>query len=469
MRSLRVLIFACVSCYTFTVSSSIARELSATDRLLQAYEQPGSPAIAVAVAQNGKVVYRRALGDADIANGVSATLRTAFEIGSVSKMFTALAVERLIHEGRLSADDDVRQFIPELPQYEAPVTVRHLLQHTSGIRDYFELLGMRGFRFDDSTTQDEVVRLIERQREINFPPGSDYAYSNSGYVLLAKIIEKVIGQSFAAYMHQTIFAPLGMSEAQFLADRTHLIRNKAQSYIAIGKAVISLPFNSDVNGPCGAWMSAEDLAKWLGFLDALAEKNDSAFAAMSKPVELPNGRTLNSGEGLYRGVHNGYAELLHDGGDSGYRSVGMLFPGQHLGIAIEANSPSEDLVKLAETIADNFLPRQLGSAGDTRAASATDPAPNTAGAKPTIAGIQGVYRSEELDTTYTLRLEEDHLFADHIRNASIELTPTGPDTWTGGIWWCTTLVVERNAAGDVSGFRMLGFRARKGVLFHRVS
>jgi CubicO group peptidase (beta-lactamase class C family) len=164
MISKIALAFAFVICLVSLPDLAPAQASVAVDKLFDAYKKPESPAIAVVVVQNGRIAYRGGFGRADIANAVPATSRTAFEIGSVSKMFTAFMVERLIHEGRLSADDDVRKFIPELPRYEAIVTVRNLLQHTSGVRDYFELLAMRGFRFDDSTTQNEVVRLIERQR-----------------------------------------------------------------------------------------------------------------------------------------------------------------------------------------------------------------------------------------------------------------------------------------------------------------
>jgi CubicO group peptidase (beta-lactamase class C family) len=259
------LAFAFVVGIVFLPDLAPAQVPVAIDKLFDAYKKPGAPAIAAVVVQNGKIAYRGAFGLADIANAVSATSRTAFEIGSVSKMFTAFMVERLIHDGRLSGDDDVRTFIPELPRYEAIITVRNLLQHTSGVRDYFELLGMRGFRFDDSTTQNEVVRLIERQGEINFRPGSEYRYSNSEYVLLALIVEKVTGRSFAAAAKESIFTPLGMSDALFLADRTTLIRNKALSYITTGKGVISLSFNSDVNGPSGAWMSGA--SGWFSWTD----------------------------------------------------------------------------------------------------------------------------------------------------------------------------------------------------------
>lgn len=144
---------------------------STIDLLLSPHAKPGASAISVAVVQNGKLVYRKTLGLSDIENGTLAKSNSVFEVGSVSKMFTALAVERLIAAGKLSPRDDVRKYLPELPVYAAPITVRELLQHTSGIRDYFELMAMQGIRFDDSVTQDDVVRLTERQKEINFLPG----------------------------------------------------------------------------------------------------------------------------------------------------------------------------------------------------------------------------------------------------------------------------------------------------------
>lgn len=243
---------------------------------------------------------------------------------------------------------------------------------------------------------------------------------------------------------------------------------KRSPNIPTGKGVISLSFNSDVNGPSGAWMSAEDLGKWLICLDRLAAQDDPSFAAMSSRVQLPDGRLLSSGEGIFLGVHNGYAELFHDGGDSGYRSVAMLFPTQHLGIALVANSPAEDLVRLAERTADHFLPRRAGRTPPIQPADSAVHASYDSAVTPNLTGIQGVYRSEELDTGYTLRVEETHLFAEYIRNEPMQLTPSGVDTWTGDNWWCKSVVIERSPDGTVSGLRMRGFRGQKGVLFQRL-
>jgi CubicO group peptidase (beta-lactamase class C family) len=440
---------------------------SSIDRLLSSHAKPGTPAISVAVIRNGRSVYRKTLGLSDIENGIPAKPNSVFEVGSVSKMFTALAVERLIVSGKLSGQDNVQKYILGFPSYSAPITVRELLQHTSGLRDYFELMAMQGIRFDDSVTQDEVVGLIERQKEINFTPGTDYNYSNSEYALLAKIVEKVTGRPFADYMGKTIFAPLGMTGAQFHASRVEPIPYKAQSYIAIGPGkVIALPFNSDEMGPSGAWMAADDLGRWLIYLDKAVAQRDAAVAAMVKPTVLANDKTLTSGEGIFHGTHDGYAELYHDGGDSGYRSIAMLFPDEHLGIAIETNSPSDDLIKLSEAIADNYLPAHKGLVGaGPDGAAGLHAAVKT---KADLAGLAGTYRSEELDTSYTLRVEDGKLFADHIRNGSIALTPLGKDAWTGNQWWCQSLTVEHNTAGQVTGFRMAGFRNRRGVLFARL-
>lgn len=282
--------------------------------------------------------------------------------------------------------------------------------------------------------------------------------------MLAKIVEKVTGDKFADHMAKTIFTPLGMKNATFHADRVALIPHKAQSYIPIGPGkIIDLPENSDVMGPGGAWMSADDLALWLGYFDKAVADGDPAVAAMVKPAVLANGTTLETGEGVFHASHAGHAELYHDGGDSGYRSVAMLFPDAHLGIAIEANSPSDDLIELSEQIADAYLPaNQAGASPKAKPGEAPPPV-----VKPDLDGVAGSYRSDELDTSYSLRAQNGKLFADHIRNGTIALAPTGKDAWTGDQWWCQTLTIERDATGQVTGFRLSGFRNRRGVLFAR--
>ncbi|MEO5493808.1 MAG: serine hydrolase [Sphingomonas sp.] len=262
-----------------------------------------------------------------------------------------------------------------------------------------------------------------------------------------------------------------MDGAGFIADRTTLIPGRAQSYISIGPGrTITLPSNSETLGASGAWMSTGDLAKWMIYLDQAATQKDPALLAMIQPVQLPGGRTLESGEGIFLSQYRGYAQLFHNGGVSGYRSVAMLFPSQHLGIAIEANSPSDDLVDLAQKIADKFLPSASGPLAPPVAAPASTLKATTKEAvpAPNMTDLAGRYYSEELDTTYTLRIDGDRLFADHIRNPSIELKRVRADAWTGNMWWCKSLVIERGAKRRVTGFRLAGFRSRVDVLFRRV-
>jgi CubicO group peptidase (beta-lactamase class C family) len=464
IKTLATCFLACAT----TISLSARAAAPSIERLFSSHAQSGAPALSVAVVQDGKLVYHKTFGFSDIENAIAADSNSRFEIGSVSKMFTALAVERLIAAAELSGADSVRKYLPSVPDYFASITVRELLQHTSGIRDYFELMAMQGIRFEDSVAQDDVMGLIVRQKEINFPPGTDYNYTNSEYVLLAKVVEKVSGQPFADYVAETVFAPLGMRSATFHANRVTPIPHKAQSYISVGPGrVIALPFNSDVMGPSGAWMTTLDLSKWLIYLDKAVASHDAAATGMAQPAILAGGKELASGEGVFRGAYRGYANLYHDGGDCGYRSVAMLFPGRHLGIAIEANSPTDDLMKLSEAIADSYLPASNGpDDAISREVAANVPAGPTTDND--LHDLAGFYRSEELDTSYTLRVDGGRLIADHIRNGEILFTPLGKDAWLGDSWWRKSLNVERNQAGQVTGFRLAGFRSRRGILFQRL-
>ena len=181
------------------------------DHLFEQFTESGSPGCALGVMQKGELVYRQGYGLANLEYGVPITPSTIFHVASMSKQFTAMAVGMLASWGRLALDDDIRDYLPDVPDFGRPITIRHLLHHTSGLRSDLMLLIMAGYRLEDLIANDDVMVLIARQRELNFQPGEKFSYCGSGYLLLALLVERVSGKSFAQFCQEQLFEPLGIS------------------------------------------------------------------------------------------------------------------------------------------------------------------------------------------------------------------------------------------------------------------
>ncbi|OUC14289.1 MAG: hypothetical protein B0A82_12855, partial [Alkalinema sp. CACIAM 70d] len=203
------------------------------DRIFAKYGS-STPGVAVGILREGKVALVQGYGMASLEQGIGIGKDTVFQVGSVSKQFTAFAVYLLEKQGKLGLEDDVRQYIPELPDFGKPVRIQHLLAHSSGIRDQAALLSLAGWRMDDVMTTAQVLRVIEKQRELNFEPGSAYLYCNTGYTLLAEVVRRVSGVSFAEFTKRNIFEPLGMKNTQFLEDHERILKKRADSYEYVG-------------------------------------------------------------------------------------------------------------------------------------------------------------------------------------------------------------------------------------------
>ena len=210
------------------------------DALFAEWAKPDSPGCAVAVVRGGTILYAKGYGMADLEHGIPITPRTVFYIGSVGKQFTAYAVVRLAQQGKLSLDDEIHKYLPELHDFGRPVTIRHLIHHTSGLRDYFELLSLAGTRQEDLVTQKDLLRMIWKQRELNFSPGERHLYSNSNYALLATIVERVTGESFRDWMARNVFAILDMNQTQVVGQHRGLKRIGHNGALAGYRAFLEL-------------------------------------------------------------------------------------------------------------------------------------------------------------------------------------------------------------------------------------
>lgn len=330
------------------------------DALFAKWNSPDTPGAAVEVAKDGKVVYRHAFGMADIEQGRAITPLTIFHVASVSKQFTALSVLLLAQDGKLSLDDDVRRYVPELPDFGQVIRIRHLLNHTSGLRDQLNLLSMAGWRMDDVITSDDVMRFVRRQRALNFAPGSEFEYCNTGYTLLGLIVERVSGKSLAAFSKERIFDPLGMKHTFFHEQYSTLVAGRAQSYQPLpGAGYEGVALSFSMVGPTSLFTTADDLVLWQRNFDDARVGGKQLLAQMQTPAKLNDGTATDYGDGVFAGSYRGLKTIDHDGADAGFRSYLLRFPGQHLSVVIVANGADIHVAQLGKRIADIYLDGKL--------------------------------------------------------------------------------------------------------------
>ncbi len=330
------------------------------DKLFAAWDKTTSPGAALAVIKDGRIVYERGYGMAKIEDGIVNTPDKVFDIGSVSKQFTAACVAFLVREGKIGLDDDIRKYLPEMPAYGKPVTVRHLLHHTSGLRDYNALLSLAGFRPEsDSPTVEEALEIVRRQKKLNYAPGEEYSYTNTGFFLLSQIVERVSGKSLNAFAREKIFGPLGMSQTLIQDDHTQVIRDRATGYTRGEKGFAISMSNWDETGDGNVYTTVRDLYLW-----------DQAFytgAALGKDLVemLQTTGTLNSGKkidyawGLVVTEYKGLKVVEHGGAWVGFKAALVRFPEQRFSAIVLANLDAMDPAGLAFKVADIYLAGQM--------------------------------------------------------------------------------------------------------------
>jgi CubicO group peptidase (beta-lactamase class C family) len=326
------------------------------DSLFGAYDRAPGPGLAVAVVKDGRMVLSEGYGLADIEHGVPITGATVFDIASVSKQFAGLAVAMLATQGRISLDADISTYIPEMKGIGAPITVRNLVHHTSGLRDWPATLALAGWRMDDVISMDQILRFAYAQRSLNFAPGSEYTYSNTGYNLLAEVVARVTGKSFRAWTAEHLFTPLGMTRSRFQDDHTELVPDRAYGYefVAFGKYRVATD-NLTALGSSSLFSSAEDLAKWMINLDSARVGGREAMAMTRNRGVLTSGTPITYAFGLGHGVHRDLPTLAHSGSWAQFATFLLYFPEQRLGVVILANSGSINPSRAAYDVADAYL------------------------------------------------------------------------------------------------------------------
>jgi CubicO group peptidase (beta-lactamase class C family) len=327
----------------------------AFEKATKAYVAPG-PGCAAAVSLNGDVVFEKAFGLADMEHSVPNTTQTIFESGSVAKQFTAASLVLLQQDGKLSIDDPVRKYVPELPDYGAPLTIRHLLNHTSGLRDWGTVMSLTGAgRGDRVITQDLALDVITHQRALDFTPGSEYSYSNSGYNLAAIIVERVSKQKFPAFVEERLFKPLGMKNSSWRDDYQRIVPGRAQAYSRQGNGPwrLNMPF-MNVYGNGGMLTTVGDWMKWNAMLDSQSLGAPLVTALETRGV-LNDGRKIAYALGLTVDTYKGLKDVSHGGATAGYQTFLARYPDNKVSVGVMCNGTSPSAGGMAANITDEIF------------------------------------------------------------------------------------------------------------------
>lgn len=304
-----------------SLSCAFAQDNAQLDALFQDYDHVDTPGIAVSVIKDDQVVYQKGFGMANLEYGIPITEQTKFHVASLSKQFTAFMILKLEDNGLLSIKDDIRKYIPELPDYGDVITLNHLLTHSSGIRDQWRLLEMAGWRLDDVIKTEQIFKLIVNQKELNFTPGKRFQYSNSGYTLLAMVIERLTKTSFAQYARQTIFDPLGMHDSFFYDDHEGVVQNRAYSYQNKNDQLKKSNLNFATVGPTSLFTTIEDMNKWALNFQHMTVGNKNIFKSMDQ-----QSKSSGFAKGQFVRNYKGHQMIYHSGSDAGYRLYFARFP-----------------------------------------------------------------------------------------------------------------------------------------------
>jgi CubicO group peptidase (beta-lactamase class C family) len=377
------------------------------DAIFAPWNSTASPGCALGVTRHGTLVYARGYGMANLEHDTAISPDSIFHVASISKQFAAFSVALLAADGKLSLDDEVRKHLPEIPDFGKRITVRHLMHHTSGLRDQWTLQNYAGWREDDVITEADVLQMASRQRGLNFDPGAEYLYSNTGFTLLGTIVKRVSGQSLREFAEARIFAPLGMTRTHFHDDHTMIVRGRTSAYQPRpgGGFRISIPV-FDTDGATSLFTTVGDLLRWeQNFADAKVGGRALIDQAQVSG-RLNDGSDTGYGWGLAVGKYRGVRAVGHSGADAGYRADVVRFPDHDLAIATFCNLSTTNPNDLARQVADVLLP-----------AAALEPLPT-----PTIASADAI---KDLGGVYWNPVTDD-VGRVTVVDGTLRMSPTAP-------------------------------------------
>jgi CubicO group peptidase (beta-lactamase class C family) len=429
-----------------------------------------TPGGVIAVVQHGKLLFARGYGMANLEQGIPNTPETIYHMASVSKQFTAFAILLLADQGKLSLDDDIRKYLPEIADFGTPITIRHLVHHTSGLRDQWGLWALAGGRLDDVITHADLMNLIRRQKELNFTPGAENSYSNTGYTLLSEIVARVSKEPFGVFMKKNVFDPLGMTHTQIYDDHERIVKGRADSYRRAQNWQWSRAVLSYANrGATSLFTTAPDLALWLDNFRTAKVGGRAVIDHMKERGVLNKGDTIGYAFGVVLGTDRGLQTIAHNGADAGFRTSVAYYPQLEAGVIVLGNEAGFNPNQMSNDVAEAFFGDRMTPL--PAAPPSQSPPPNQPAWTPAAADLHaytGVYYSPELETRYEVLLENDRLIARHRRHGDIPLRPFQPDNFRASQFYFSQVRFERDAQGKVRQMRVSDGGRVRNVRFERL-
>lgn len=324
------------------------------DELFTVWDTNDTPGAAVAVVKDGSIIYKNGYGLSNLEYDIPITPSSIFHIASVSKQFTVFSILLLEKQGKLSLDDDIRKYIPEVPDFGTTITLRHLASHTSGLRDQWNLLSLAGWRMDDVITKEHILKLVSKQKELNFNPGEEYAYCNTGFTLLAEVVSRISDLSFAEFTKANIFEPLKMNNTLFYDDHEKIVKDRAYSYSSGSNGYKKSVLNYANVGATSLFTTVEDLSLWAMNFSDITVGDSAIIKTMNTPAVLNNGKTFGGALGQFVGDYKGLNEIEHGGADAGYRSYLTRFPDENFAVIVFSNSAEFNSGRMAHKVVDIY-------------------------------------------------------------------------------------------------------------------
>jgi len=458
-------------------ATSDEKSAAAVDEVFSDLTKPGAPGCALAVYRDGKIIYAKGYGLANIEEDVAITPQSVFDIGSTSKQFTAASILLLEKQGKLSVNDDVRKFIPELPPYAQQITILQLLNHTSGLRDYLTLFDLAGINIDSVTTDGDALALITRQKALNFAPGADWLYSNSGFFLLSVIVQRASGKTLREFAAENVFAPLEMTRTQYRDNHAALIANRALAY---DEQENNSGYKLNVSyfeqtGDGAVHTSVEDLQKWDENFYNPRVGGKEFLAKLQERGKLNNGKVLEYAKGLFVQEYRGLHTVSHGGSWGGYRAELLRFPDQHFSVACLCNVGNAGPSRRARQVADIYLGSLMKPRENKSQESESKEKSEVTISADQLRTYFGEYWSEELGVIYRLGVADGRIkvlsVADasgspRVNNFSADvLRAVGSDEFEVGKSG-VTFHFQRGAKQNASAFTLDAGRT-KAIIFQR--
>jgi len=437
--------------------------LNKIDALFEHVNQQ-TPGVSVLVSRNGQILYHKHKGMADLEHSTPITDSTRIEAGSVSKQFTATAVLILVQDGKIGLDDDVRKYIPELPGYEKTITVRHLLNHTSGLKDWGVVASLGGWpRGTRVYTNELALNYIVKQPTLNNVPGDEYLYSNSNYTLLTLIVERVSGKKLADFTQERIFKPLGMHATSWRTDFQDIVPHRAIGYDKTGRQYQTVMPFENTYGHAALLTTVADLDKWNTSWKNSPLGGDRLLKLRIERGVLNNGDTIRYAGGVFVDTYNGHPMVSHTGATAGYRAVLSYFPETSLSIVYLSNDASLPTSKMGNGIAAIFFGKKQAISASEKKISEI---PKYLLSHTELMEFQGRYVSAACEGELVATIEnETTLTMTSKSNRKRKLKPTAKDMFSQGAE--TSFLFKRDEQGKIKGFYVSVPRARN-VWFERV-